>query len=372
MNFSYEEIYSMYGQYDKFVALEFHYDTDEFKRFGSGLMGVFLFTLEERQKLEEVLKWGQVPRTDCKIKFSPSELEKLSAENIELLDRYGIQVSSVDIISSSNRPRKNRFIEKGIKDIPNQITIQAPKFSGWQELNRVRFGVLNSILKRGKPFTPFQEIEYWGLRSHFEINKDLEDFKHLQNKDSEFLKKVRLVELQSKYQELTMNEEEIQEIANLILEKMLYKKAVIEQEIQKSGENIQKVIEGYKEKIDELKKCCSSFEESIIGFGDKPIYLTFERFVHIYARHVSETQIGERFSGDKTVFQYKLDTIKYLIKMVIDSVSDQIQEHFKSTPEQPFRRIGKRAVYIDGHYYRVVIEPDGSILDFHPYNRNED
>lgn len=372
MNFSNEEIYSMYGQYDTFVTLEFHYNSEEFARFGNRLMGVFLYTLEERQKLEEVLKQEKIPRTDCKVKFTPSQLEKLSPENIELLDRYGIQASSINIISSFNRPRKNRFIEKGTKDIPNQITIQAPKINGWQELNRLRFGFLSSIYRKGQPFTPNQEIEYWGLRSHFESDTDSEDFKQLQHCNPDFLRKVRLVELESKYQELTINEEQIQEFAKLTVEKMFYKKSVIDQEIQMSGENIQKVLNGYNVKIDELKKYCSSFEEDIIGFGDKPVYLTFERFVHIYARHVSETQIGERFSGDKTVFQYRLDDIKYLIKMVVDSVSDEIQEHFKQTPEQSFRRMGKRAIYIDGHYYRLVIEPNGSILDFHPYNRNED
>ncbi|MUP40052.1 hypothetical protein [Labilibaculum euxinus] len=372
MNFSQEEIYSMYGQFDTFVTLEFHYNTEEYNKFGSSLMGVFLYTLEERQKLEEVLNQEEIPRTDCKIKFSPSQLEKLSAENIEILDRYGIQVSSINIVSSFNRPRKNRFVEKGTKDIPNQITIQAPKFNGWQELNRVRFGFLNSILKKGQPFTPFQEIEYWGLRSHFKIETNLEDFKELQKRDTEFLKKVRLIELESKYQELTINEEQIEEFAKLTVKKMLYKKEVIDEEIQKSGESIQKVITDYNQEIEELRKNCNSFEEDIVGFGDKPIYLTFERFVHIYARHVSETQIGERFSGDKTVFQYKFDDIKYLIKMVVDSVSDEIQEHFKQTPAEPFRRMGKRAVYIDGHYYRLVIEPSGSILDFHPYNQNEE
>lgn len=58
--------------------------------------------------------------------------------------------------------------------------------------------------------------------------------------------------------------------------------------------------------------------------------------------------------------------------MVVETVSDEIQSHFEQNPELPFRRIGKRAVYIDGHYYRLVIEPNGSIQDFHPYNINEE
>ncbi len=372
MNFSSEEIYSSYGQFDTHVTLEFHNNSEEYNRFGSQLMGVFLYTLRDRQILEEVIQQKQIPRTDCKIKFSASRLNNLTPENIEILDRSGIQVSSICAVSSISRPRKNRFIEKGTKDIPNQITIEAPNINGWQELNRIDFGLLNSIQKSGKPFTPFQEIEYWGLRSHFKIETDLEDFRKLQDRDSEFLKKIRLVELESKYHELSIDDEELEEYAKLTLEKMDYYNAVIEQEIQKSGENIKNVIVNFKEKIEELKKCCYSFQEDIIRFGDKPIYLTFERFVHIYARHVSETQIGEKFSGAKTVFQYKLDDIKYLIKMVVDTVGHEIQDHFNNTPDQAFRRLGKRAVYMDGHYYRLVIEPNGSILDFHPFNTNEE
>lgn len=372
MNFSAEEIYSMYGQYDTFVTLEFQYNSDEYNRFGNRLMGVFLYTLEERKKYEEVLQREPISRTDTQIKFSPSSIEKLSAENIEVLDRYGIQASSINVISSFNRQRKNRFAEKGTKEIPNQITIQAPRIDGWQELNRLRFGFLNSIYKSEQPFTPNQEIEYWGLRTHLGLGTDLEDFLNIKNRDAEFLKKVRLVELDCKFQELSIEEEQIQEFAKLKVENIFYKKDVIDKEIQKSGENIKTVTENFKTQIEELRKSCYQFEEDIIGFGKKQIYLTFERFVHIYARHVAETLIGEKFSGEKTVFQYKFDDIKYLIKMVVETVSDDIQKHFQENPEQPFRRIGKRAVYIDGHYYRLVIEPNGSIQDFHPYNRNED
>ena len=372
MNFSAEEIYSMYGQYDTFVTLEFQYNSDEYNWFGNRLMGVFLYTLEERKNYEEVLQSEQISRTDMKIKFSPSSIEKLNAENIELLDRYGIQASSINVISSFNIQRKNRFKEKGTKEIQNQITIKSPKIDGWHELNRLRFGFLNSIYKSERPFTPNQEIEYWGLRTHLGVGTDLDDFSNIKNKDAEFLKKVRLVELDCKFHELSIKEEEIQEFAKLKVDNLFYKKDVIDKEIQKSGENIIAVTEKFNSQIEELRKCCYTFEENIIGFGKTPIYLTFERFVHIYARHVAETQIGEKFSGEKTVFQYKFDDIKYLIKMVVENVSDDIQKHFEQNPELPFRRIGKRAVYIDGHYYRLVIEPNGSIQDFHPYNINEE
>lgn len=335
-------------------------------------MGVFIYNIGERRKLEEVLKKENIERTDAKIKFSPSSIEKLSRENVEALDRCGIQSSSIQIISSFNEPRKNSFIQIGTKEIPNQRKIPMPKIDGWRELNILRFGHLNSIYKSGRLFTPYQEIEYWGLRNHLAHAVDAADFIDAKTRSADFQKKIRLVELDCKFHELTINHDELDELAKLTVDKIIYKTEIINREIQKSDENIRNVGSNFKGELEELRKCCYPFEEDVIAYGDKSIFLTFERFVHIYARHVSETQIGEVFSGEKTVFQYKFEDIKYLLKMVVVGINDEIQEHFKMNPDQLFRRMGSRAVYTDGHYYRLVIDPTGSIQDFHPYNRNEE
>jgi hypothetical protein len=91
----------------------------------------------------------------------------------------------------------------------------------------------------------------------------------------------------------------------------------------------------------------------------------------IYARHVTETLISDKYSG-KTVFQYKFDDIMTLISSVLASISEDIQTHFKSDPDKPFGRRGKRSVYYDGHYYRVEIDTNGRLETFHPYNNNEE
>ena len=56
MNFSYEELYSMYGQYDAFIALDFHQGSEAYNKFGQSLMGTFKYTLEQREELEQLLK----------------------------------------------------------------------------------------------------------------------------------------------------------------------------------------------------------------------------------------------------------------------------------------------------------------------------
>lgn len=56
----------------------------------------------------------------------------------------------------------------------------------------------------------------------------------------------------------------------------------------------------------------------------------------------------------------------------MDIASNDIQEHFKNFPKRIYRRMGARSIYYDGHYYRVEIEANGSLLSFHPYNNSEE
>jgi len=101
------------------------------------------------------------------------------------------------------------------------------------------------------------------------------------------------------------------------------------------------------------------------------VYLDLERFLHIYARHVTETHVGGQFAV-KTVFQYKYDDIIRIIQAVIESEATAIQEHLAAGSGKNFLRMGKRSIYYEGHYYRVEIESDGRLLTFHPYNNNDE
>jgi len=369
MNYSLEEIFANNGQYDKFVSIEFNYNSEEYNKFGFRIMGTFFFTLKERTILEKVINSENIPRTDKKIKFIPSELEKLTTEQKVDLDKDGILCSSISLIYVTDYPKTNRFKLRGKKDFQNVLNIKAPEFSGWEELNRVRFGFLNSRISQNQNLSPLEYIQYWAFRIHLEIRLKEKDFTEIiTNGNKEFKAKVRLEELRLKYQELSITEEEIKDFVKLIIKEIAYKNEIINQEITKSTEQIKNISEEYGEELENLKKICRGFDEKVIAFGTKLIYLDFERFVHIYARHVAETQIGDRFVGNKSVFQYKFDDIISLIKMVIESINVEINEHFENHPDQQFRRMNSRSVYFDGHYYRIVIEPNGRLLDFHPYN----
>ena len=372
MNFSYEELYSMYGQYDTFISVVFHRDSDSFHKFGGTLMGVIKYTIEERTELESILKKDEILRTEKEIRFSPSELEKLSPMQLEFLDKTGFLCSDIFEISSVNLPRQNRFIERKKKEIQNTINIEIDS-RDWQDINGITFGFLNSRFAKGNQLSPNEMNQYLGLREYYKKGNQKSPFKELAYQEDEVTLKseVRFFELKSKFEDLVINEDDMKEFAQQIISKYSYREKLISEELKKSSEKLKQLSQEFGDQIEKLKEICHKYDERIVLFGEKLVYLNFDRFLHIYIRHVTETQIGNRFQG-KTVFQYKFDDIIRVISLVMDVASNDIQEHFRNFPDKIYRRMGARSIYYDGHYYRVEIEPNGSLTTFHPYNNNEE
>jgi len=365
MNFSYEELYYMYGQYDALITITFHYNTDGYKTFGSTLMGDIIYTEDDRNELENLLKESPVPRSERKIRLMPSPVIKLSSEQFEQAERYGFSCSDIYEISSYNMPRKNNFTEKDKKEIQNTITLNVnynPK-----ELNQLSFGFLLSRFNRKSPLTPDEMYKLLGLARYF--GEDITAGPYKQFNDNESA--IRYHELNAKLVDLTINGDDVKEFGTILAERYIYREKLINAEIERSGGKVEAAAEEYGDEVSNLKKAAHGFDEQIILFGQKLIYLDLERFLHIYARHVTETNVGGNFEA-KTVFQYKYDDIIRIIKAVVESASADIQEHFEKNAEKKFVRMGKRSIYFDGHYYRVEIEPSGRLFTFHPYNNNEE
>jgi hypothetical protein len=143
----------------------------------------------------------------------------------------------------------------------------------------------------------------------------------------------------------------------------------LQKEIQKSGNNFDKLPIELQTKL--LILTCQFKNEVISHYGGKAIWWDVERFLHIFIRHIGEFQPDEKYKY-KTVFQYDFDNIRKLVTAVIESVRKEIEAEFKANPTKNFKRQGERAVYYNGNYYRVEIEPNGRLLTFHPYNDDKE
>lgn len=363
MNFSYEEIYSMYGQYDTFVSLDFHQGSEAYNKFGQSLMGTFKYTLEQRKELEQILKLKHIPRSSKRILFYPSIFHDLSEEQKVFLDKDGILNDDIACVSSVSRPRKNTYIENGKKEIPNQIKIDIN--ISQKESYMMMFGLYKSKLKDGCVLSNVEKNDFYALKQYFEPNNiTAEDLQYIiDDKTNQQKLPIREKYLKIKSCYVGLTDEESKEIHDIWHIQLKEKEAVLKNEIQRADSNWNNLpLE------QQIKLLCIAyrFEDEVLLSWPKSIWWDLERFLHIVIRHTSDLQSGNY--KEKTTFQYEFSDIRNLVRSVITSAQKEIEEEFKVNPNKNFKRQGKRAIYFNGNYYRVEIEPSGRLLTFHPYN----
>lgn len=217
----------------------------------------------------------------------------------------------------------------------------------------------------------FELMDYYGLKLFFNPDEVVDEkaiYKDFEAR--ELIPEVRFRFLKTKFFIEELSEEETAEFQKLLsqLGKELVKSLLLE--LQKASESKDEIKKYYSGKAQLLYSCLSKFEKETLIAGQFPVWWDIERFLHIYTRHVKETQVGSRNEG-KSVFQYKFQDVLRIIKIVLEKLEEEIVAHFKNSTQIFLRKSG-RATYYDGHYYRVEIEASGRLLTFHPYNDDKE
>ena len=362
MKFSYEEIYLHFGQFDRFVSLDFERNTEAYN-IRPSLMGSFIYTYDERVKIQKQIEQPIETRTDARIKFQPSSLEKLSEEQIIHLDKNGIVCSEIRNITYYNAPAQNDFIQSGEKELKKMII---PFRTRGTDLFLLRLGLYRSRINSGYGLIPEEENEYRALDLFYYSNSEKEA-----DEGSFVNPSVRFYFLNLRYYKGILIEKQEEEFFELLKERTVRKSDILLAEIDAAGINLVDLIKQNRETYTALVGTAIQFDDELLLPYEIPIWWDYERFLHIYIRHVKEMQAGN-YVKEKTKFQYSLSDISMIVKNVIKQVYPEILQHFKDQPQKPFFRIGKRMPYYNGNYYRVDIEPGGRLIAFHPFNDNEE
>lgn len=371
MNFSYEELYFMYGQYDRFVQLSFHRDSEADKKIAiEYFMGSFKFSHKEVEALEALRGQENIPRTERRVRFVPSKLHQIDDELSTFLDRDGILCSDICLVSARNFPQENRYTVKGEKEIPHTITVNVDMSD--VNTDMLTLGLYKSRIKSGHVLRDFEWDEFYGLMYYHQQDQIAEEKRIYSDFDKrELTPGIKYHFLMAKYLNDATSEEEMKELIALGSAKNSKKVDSLVEEFKKSSEKIHELAKEHKDKISLIYAIMVRFDDEILLPYKFSIWWDFERFIHIYLRHVNETQVGERFAG-KSVFQYKFKEIKRLISIVVELVYDEIIQHFQEKPDKVFVRMGDRAVHYDGHFYRIEVEPNGRLREFHPYSSDQE
>jgi len=361
--YSIEEVYKYTGQYDKVASVSFSLGSESQRTFGNYIIGVFKYSKSERESLEVKMRSSPDEKTYGYIKFSVSKSFTLAEELRHKLESEGLLSSDIIEILQYNSPLINEFTKKELRSLPEKISLKADLDSFDEE--ELFLYLINGYLTSGYNLTPFERDRYNGIlirKFAGQITHEfLEEF--YKPGTSELVDEVRYYYLKSKFLKDDLTPMEDADLKELYSKKIQDRFDKLFRELERGTKNIKDL-----NKNPEYKKILSVLYYITIGFKPErlsgfkyPIWWDFERFIHIYLRHVDALQIGERFEV-KTAFQYQTVDIQLTIVKVLDLIQNDIESHFSTTPNSDFYRIGEMGVYYKGDYYSLHIEKTGRLL----------
>lgn len=359
-----EEIFIKVGQFDKIVTVSFYKDSKANKLFGDYICGLFLYTPQERTFLQVRLENDNYIRTDGFVKFKVLYPKDIDIKLKSQLSHEGIKASEIIEILQSNESPDNLFIETSQRQLTNSIKIKVD-FSDI-DLDEMFLYNINTRIERGEKLIPNESCKYDAimLRKLESIIQpiDLEIFNKLQKESTN--NEFRFEYLKSKFLKDNLSNEETKEFKIRTSSLFRMRINLIKKELQRSSENLKEIGNVYGNELLKIMEIAKTFEPERLNNGKFPVWWDFERFVHIFMRHVRETHIGDRFE-EKTLFQYKFEDITRLVEKVISIIDDEIFEHFTINPTKEFKKIGQASIYYNGDYYEIQVAPDGRLMRFH-------
>lgn len=366
MNFSFEELYYMYGQYDRLITIEFEYNSEAYNDFGNNIIGEFIYSLEERNELEDLFKTKINQRTNKRIRFKPTDInDKLNDQQKIKLDKEGFLCSDIATVGSFNLNQTNRFLDSGAKKIPGLMEIEFDS-TGF-DVNRSIIYLGSKRMEKGPKLCPDELSQYYGTVLYYmekQGNKVPESFL---NDNGDIKEDIKLYKYKALFEVGGLNDDDTNCYINLAIKRGLDRMKFVTKELKKAGTTLNKLAQKNQSYFYLLTNLCLYFDGETLLYANPPVWWDFERYIHIYLRHIKFFEQKDVFL-DKTNFQYETKMIKKVIEIVLMILKVDIEEHFSLTPEKPFKRIGKRSAYYDGVYYVVEIEPSGRLVWLHPRN----
>lgn len=364
--FSVEELYSMYGQYDKYISIEFHKYSESAQKYGKNIGGVIIYQKSERENLEENLSKAKIPRTNSYVRFDANMPKDLSDELIKEIKETGFKSGDIHEILATGLPKIKAYNQSGKKEIPNTLTVNFNPSDF--DPNKAYFWLYNQKIKNGEQLIEEEWAKFCGITLFFNpeaINVGLIKDKCI-NEEGSLNSKVRFYELEAKLYSRKITREEILEFDGLLSQRRIERTENIKNEIKRStNKTLEKFKEEYPEIYENIQNSIVQFEVENLHYWSMqtPIYWDYEGFLHIYLRHCDDLNIEGHFEN-KTKFQYTQKDIKRVLKIAIENLAPKINERLKEGKD--FRLYGDKGLYFNGNHYSLHILSNGRVAAFHP------
>jgi len=366
-NYTLEEIYVLTGRDDKTASLEFIPGTDSYNKYGSSITVTFLYTQDEREQMEEMIKTEPFTHSG-KIK-AQYLLYDISPELINELKDTGIDSEDIWSIAYFKGEAKNTFHSseiRTIKKIPIQIK-QLPKGGDFDWI----YGFNKKMAESGVGMTPRQRNLYLALKLYYESDKLTdEEKKEIYNEANELNEPIIWEYLQIKLHREEISDEETKRLGALLTQKERNDMAILDKYLKQAGSSLKKLA---KDNIDQavklLMKVGDFKDRKLNVMGKIPIYLDIDSFLHVYMRHVEEMKVNSHFEH-KDNFQWATEDVLTVMEHVVKEIDEEVQAFFVEKPNGRYSRYGGQSVYFQGDYYTLHIESNGRISTFHKNRKN--
>ncbi len=365
--FSVEELYAMYGQYEeKYISIEFHKFSKSAFKFGRNIAGVIVYSKVERENLENLINADEVPRSNDFVKFDFSKTDKATDDlRYELLNT-GFRSGDIYEILASDYPMQKAFNQPGIKEIPNTIEVKIDP-NGF-DINKSTRWLLSQKIKSGYQLTDNEWDKFCGLSIYLEpesleieiISKNAFD-EHGAKKYS-----VRFFELEAKIYSKDITKEELVEFNEFLKDRKAIRIEAIVNEIKRStNKTLENFKKEYPDIYDAIEISRIQFDNETLVYHEAviPIFWDYESFLHIYLRHCDELEIEGHFEN-KTKFQYTQKDIRRILVIAIEKLLPQINAKLKENKE--YRIYGDKSLYFNGNHYSLHVLGNGRVAAFHP------
>lgn len=363
--FSSEELYTMYGQYDKYISIEFHKFSESAQKYGRNIAGIIAYRKSEREGFEEAIYQENVPRTNGLVKIDCSNFENLTKEQKAELIENGFKSGDVYEILASDFPKEKLYNQAGRKEIETiNVNFDPTDF----DPNRAYSWLYSRRIKNGDVLITEEWAKFCGITLFLEPESEKFDLMKEKAFEESGEKKplVRFYELEAKFYASDITKEELLEFNEFLRARKNERTDLLKIELKRStNKSLEQFIQEYPDIYKELRQPILQFENESLEYHEMvtPIYWDFEAYLHIYLRHCDELGIEGHFEN-KTKFQYDQKDIKRILKIAIEKLKPQINEKLKEGKE--FRVYGDRTLYFNGNHYSLHILNNGRVAAFHP------
>ncbi len=360
-----ENLYRVFGRYNNVATFVFKVGSTAFEAYGPYVTGSIRYRPSDRSKLQKALEEGIQSGLPQGIKLGyvfPGDDRKISL----LLRKEGFKCDDVEECQFVSWKSEDKFAKKEARELPNviKIKVDTSQFLPGAEDN-ITLHRYESTLHAGWEFIDEEKFEFIGIYaalSRGSFPKEYLEKLNVKEEDIRLEDREWMYFYEAKAKRAELSDEENFHLQTIKTNRMQERLLILASEIEESFGDIRKSkIEPDKLKI--ILNAIFNFKDERVLYIECPIYWDFVTYAHVYLRHVKESQLGGNFEK-KSVFLYKQEDIKDLMRRVLETISTDIKEHYSIFPRKRFTRHGDGAVEFNGDYYTIDISDKGRIENF--------